>query len=74
LLQTQTFFAVDVAAVGSNVPKEKSVSPLICTFAGTVPLMETVPVEVDPSDPWVAAWALVLATKAMSAPATSARR
>src|SRR6476619_2320995 len=58
LLQTHTSSDFEAAELGSTVPNAMSVRPPICTRPGTVAVIETEPVEVEPSDPCVTARAV----------------
>ena len=71
MLHTQTFCAFEAAVLGSWRTKPTSDNPLIRARAGTEAVMTTVPVEVAPRVPGVAAWAAVLAIAATMTAALS---
>ena len=62
MLHTQTFWAFDASTLGSALVKATSLRPLMRTRLGTDAEIETDPVDVVPSDPCVAAGAVLAAT------------
>jgi len=57
LLHTQTFWALVAAVLGSWADQVTSFSPVMRARLGTLALIVTVPFEVEPSEPSVAAFA-----------------
>jgi hypothetical protein len=67
LLHTQTFCAFAAATAGSWLVKATSVKPVSWTRLGTDALIDTVPLEVAPSDPCVAADAATVLSERIAA-------
>ena len=55
MAQTHTFCALEAAVLGSWLVKATSVRPVSWIRFGTEALIETLPVEVEPRVPWLAA-------------------